>query len=184
MPAWLGLATYPPDSYPSTWLSACLFVYLPTLLPTCLSFCLPYYLPVCLCVFFSAYLSTHLSIYMSVCLLSTYLPISAHTQFFTLLWRFLLIKGDPGCPGLGTPLEAVDAVAEWRCPAFPSTVSTEEGACCWETFCSSAANCLGSTPGERWCSAATHPNTHTQTNNSVMNSGMAGLEFIYFWEYH
>jgi len=64
-----------------------------------------------------------------------------HTH--TLLWRFLLTEGEPGWPGLGTALEPADA------EALSSVDAEEEGSCCWDTFCSSAANCLGSTPGDR-----------------------------------
>lgn len=178
------LSGYLPTDLP-VYLSACLSTYLSACISTCLtvylSVCLPAYLsthlslslylsavyihtflPVCLLALcLSVCLPTYLPTYMPAAWLSACLPIyiSVHTHLFTLLWRFLLTEGDPGCPGLGTPLEAVDPVAEWRCPAFSRTVNTEEGACCWETFCSSAANCLGSTPGERWCSAAKH--THT-----------------------
>lgn len=53
-----------------------------------------------------------------------------------LLWRFLPTEGEPGCPGL----EVAEVVA--------GKLEEEEGACCWETFCSSAASCLGSTPGD------------------------------------
>lgn len=53
-----------------------------------------------------------------------------------LLWRFLPTEGEPGCPGL----EVAEVVA--------GKPGVEEGACCWETFCSSAASCLGSTPGD------------------------------------
>lgn len=61
----------------------------------------------------------------------------------TLLWRFLLTEGDPGCPGLGTALDPADADGLSRADV------DEDGTCCWDTFCSSAASCLGSTPGER-----------------------------------
>lgn len=53
-----------------------------------------------------------------------------------LLWRFLPTEGEPGCPGL----EVAEVVA--------GKPGVEEGACCWETFWSSAASCLGSTPGD------------------------------------
>lgn len=53
-----------------------------------------------------------------------------------LLWRFLPTEGDPGCPGL----EVAEVVA--------GKLEVEEGACCWDTFWSSAASCLGSTPGD------------------------------------
>lgn len=53
-----------------------------------------------------------------------------------LLWRFLPTEGDPGCPGL----EVAEVVA--------GKPEVEEGACCWDTFWSSAASCLGSTPGD------------------------------------
>lgn len=76
----------------------------------------------------------------------------------TLCRCFLLIAGDAGWPGLGTPLEAADPVPEWRraerssadrTPNPPAPTPAIPGACCWDTFCNSAANCLGSTPGER-----------------------------------
>lgn len=51
-------------------------------------------------------------------------------------WRFLPTEGEPGCPGL----EVAEVVA--------GNPEVEEGACCWDTFCSSAASCLGSTPGD------------------------------------
>ncbi len=55
-----------------------------------------------------------------------------------LLWRFLLTEGDPGWPGLEVA-EVVTGRPEEE---------VEVGACCWDTFCSSAASCLGSTPGD------------------------------------
>lgn len=88
-----------------------------------------------------------------------HLPAHIYTYSTLLLWRFLLTEGDPGCPGLGTPLEAADPVPECKCPALSRADNTEPGACCWDTFCSSAASCFGSTPGERWRSPTTH--THT-----------------------
>lgn len=45
----------------------------------------------------------------------------------TLLWRFLLIEGEAGCPGLGTELEAPEA------EDLSSAVreeAVELGACC------------------------------------------------------
>lgn len=51
-------------------------------------------------------------------------------------WRLLPTEGEPGCPGL----EVAEVVA--------GKPGVEEGACCWDTFCSSAASCLGSTPGD------------------------------------
>lgn len=82
------------------------------------------------------------------------------TKFYTLDLCFLLMAGDAGWPGLGTPLEAADPAPEWRRaerssadstprPPDPIPGPTIPGACCWDTFCSSAANCFGSTPGER-----------------------------------
>lgn len=64
------------------------------------------------------------------------------------------MAGDAGWPGLGTPLDAADPAPEWRRAERSSADKTPippgpMGACCWDTFCSSAANCLGSTPGER-----------------------------------
>lgn len=80
----------------------------------------------------------------------------------TLLRCFLFMAGEPGWPGLGTPLEAADPLPEWeqwraerssadRTPKPPVTtpVPVTPGACCRDTFCSSAASCFGSTPGER-----------------------------------
>lgn len=77
------------------------------------------------------------------------------------------MAGDAGWPGLGTLLEAADPVPEWRRaersnadstprPPDPTPEPTIPGACCWDTFCSSAANCLGSTPGERCPPAQTN----------------------------
>lgn len=49
--------------------------------------------------------------------------------------------------------EAAPEMAEWG-PFSPPTVEEEDvavvggGACCWDTFCSSAASCFGSTPGD------------------------------------
>lgn len=82
------------------------------------------------------------------------------TKLYTLDLCFLLMAGDAGWPGLGTPLEAADPAPEWRRaerssadstprPPDPIPGPTIPGACCWDTFCSSAANCFGSTPGER-----------------------------------
>lgn len=53
-------------------------------------------------------------------------------------WRFLLTEGDPGWPGLEVA-EVVGGRPEEE---------VEVGACCWDTFCSSAASCFGSTPGD------------------------------------
>lgn len=64
------------------------------------------------------------------------LPVKPQAELTLLLWRFLPTEGEPGCPGL----EVAEAVA--------GKPQVEEGACCWETFCSSAASCLGSTPGD------------------------------------
>lgn len=80
-------------------------------------------------------------------------------QLRTLCRCFLLMAGDAGWPGLGTPLEAADPGPECRraersraerTPNPPGPVPVKPGPCCWDTFCSSAASCLGSTPGERW----------------------------------
>lgn len=94
-------------------------------------------------------------------------PACPATKFFTLVLCFLLMAGDAGWPGLGMPLEAADPVPEWRRaerssadstprPPDPIPEPTIPGACCWDTFCSSAANCLGSTPGERCPPAQTN----------------------------
>lgn len=48
------------------------------------------------------------------------------------------MEGDPGRQGL----EVADVVA-----GMPEE-EVEVGACCCDTFCSSAASCLGSTPGD------------------------------------
>lgn len=61
---------------------------------------------------------------------------------------FLLTEGDPGCPGLGTELEPADVGPEWAWDPFSTTDDMTSGDCWRETFCSSAANCLGSTPGD------------------------------------
>lgn len=89
---------------------------------------------------------------------------------FTLVRCFLFMAGDAGCPGLGTPLEAADPVPEWRRaerssaertprPPGPTPIPAMPGACCCDTFCSSAASCLGSTPGERCPPTETWVNT-------------------------
>lgn len=64
-----------------------------------------------------------------------------------LLCRFLLIEGEAGCPGLGAALDAADVVPEWLWAPFSMAELTTQEACC-DTFCSSAANCFGSTPGD------------------------------------
>lgn len=70
-------------------------------------------------------------------------------KFLTLLLcRFLLTEGEPGWPGLGTALEAAEVVPEWACDDFSTPEEAIRGACCRETFWSSAASCLGSTPGD------------------------------------
>lgn len=65
-----------------------------------------------------------------------------------LLCFFLLTEGDPGCPGLGTELDPADVGPEWTWDPFSTTEDRTSGDCCRETFWSSAANCLGSTPGD------------------------------------
>lgn len=70
---------------------------------------------------------------VSVCAV---LEAKLQAELTLLLWRFLPTEGEPGCPGL----EVAEVVA--------GKPEVEEGACCWETFCSSAASCLGSTPGD------------------------------------
>lgn len=80
------------------------------------------------------------------CLFGSYLMFFLFSFFFIqkktgralLLWRFLLMEGEPGWPGL--------EVAEVGAGRLDEDV--DEGACCWETFCSSAASCFGSTPGD------------------------------------
>lgn len=57
-----------------------------------------------------------------------------------LLCRFLPTDGEPGWAGL----EVAEAVAV----RLVEEAVEEGGACCWDTFCSSAASCLGSTPGD------------------------------------
>ncbi|TNN86239.1 hypothetical protein EYF80_003656 [Liparis tanakae] len=85
----------------------------------------------------------------------------------TLCRCFLCMAGDAGWPGLGTPLEAADPVPEWRRAerssaertlkhSGPSPAADIPGASCWDTFCSSAASCLGSTPGDRCPPTETH----------------------------
>lgn len=64
------------------------------------------------------------------------LKVKLRPELALLLWRFLPTEGDPGCPGL----EVAEVVA--------GKLQVEEGACCWDTFWSSAASCLGSTPGD------------------------------------
>lgn len=76
------------------------------------------------------------------------LSIHLHFFFFSfaalelalLLWRFLPTEGDPGWAGL----EVAEVVA-----GRPEEEEPEDGPCCWDTFCNSAASCLGSTPGDR-----------------------------------
>lgn len=70
---------------------------------------------------------------VSVCAV---LEVKLQAEPTLLLWRFLPTEGEPGCPGL----EVAEVVA--------GKPEVEEGACCWETFWSSAASCLGSTPGD------------------------------------
>lgn len=82
------------------------------------------------------------------------------------------MAGDAGWPGLGTPLEAADPVPEWRRaerssaestpkPPGPTPAPATPGPCCRDTFCNSAANWLGSTPGER-C-----PPTETNVHSNI-----------------
>lgn len=82
-----------------------------------------------------------------------------------LLWRFLLTEGDPGCPGL--------EVAEVVVVVVVGKPEVEEGACCWDTFWSSAASCLGSTPGDL---GGLLPKGATQThkNTTVIYPGWSG----------
>lgn len=77
-----------------------------------------------------------------------------------LLCFFLLTDGDPGCPGLGTELDPADAGPEWPCDPFSMTDARTSGDCCSDTFCSSAASCLGSTPGDLALSTATTGRAH------------------------
>lgn len=114
----------------------------------------------------SSLIQTHTVFLFTLDLLyKAYLPLTSEiveieVNFTTLCRCFLFIAGDAGWPGLGTPLEAADPVPEWRRaersmaertpkPPGPIPVPATPGACCWDTFCNSAANCLGSTPGER-----------------------------------
>lgn len=106
------------------------------------------------------------------------------TKFYTLDLCFLLMAGDAGWPGLGTPLEAADPAPEWRRaerssadstprPPDPIPGPTIPGACCWETFCSSAANCFGSTPGERCPPAQTNGCTDWRCTTGLGKSASA-----------
>lgn len=77
-----------------------------------------------------------LTLYTSKCFFFSF----AALELALLLWRFLPTEGDPGWAGL----EVAEVVA-----GRPEEEEPEDGPCCWDTFCNSAASCLGSTPGDR-----------------------------------
>lgn len=81
-------------------------------------------------------------------------------------WRFLPTEGEPGCPGL----EVAEVVA--------GNPEVEEGACCWDTFCSSAASCLGSTPGDLGGLLPKGAVVHTQKHQGSQGQICSGQSLV------
>lgn len=87
-------------------------------------------------------------------------------------WRFLPTEGEPGCPGL----EVAEVVA--------GNPEVEEGACCWDTFCSSAASCLGSTPGDLGGllpkGAVVHTQKHQGSQGQICSGASGGGRWMFY----